>query len=98
MYSPIQELEQLTQKIEFNTATLPDYQRYEELLLQSGLPRNYIYSYLRRAGFNSWEDFVAARRSKERRQMISGAIIGGLVGLGLGVLFYDLLVEEGEEQ
>lgn len=89
------ELEQLTHKIENNTATLQDYERYEVLLLQGGLPREYIYSYLRRAGFNSWEEFLAARKNKARREMISGAIIGGLVGLGLGVLFYDLIGEGG---
>lgn len=96
MYTfPVQELEQLTHKIENNTATLQDYERYEALLLQGGLPLDYIYSYLDRAGFNSWEGFLAARQSKARREMIGGAIIGGLVGLGLGVLFYDLLGDGG---
>jgi hypothetical protein len=90
---PFDELEWLAEAIRNNTASLDDYQRYEQLLLWSGLPREYIYSYLQRGGFNSWQEFVAARQSREDAGQISGAVIGGLVGLGLGVLLYKALQE-----
>ena len=86
------ELEELTQRIEDNTATLRDYQRYESLLLHAGVPREYIYSYLTRAGFDSWEAFVEARQSKMWNE-IGGTVVGGLIGLGLGLLVYNALSE-----
>lgn len=87
------ELERLTEAIETNTASLHDYHRYEELLLQSGLSHAYIFSYLQRAGFTSWEDFWRARHDVARREQVSGTVIGGVVGLGLGVLLYSALKE-----
>ena len=81
----INELEVLTQKIERNTATLTDYDRYENLLQKGGLTHNYIYSYLNRAGFNTWDEFLQARKQKKNDQM-SGALVGGIIGLGIGLL------------
>lgn len=80
------ELENLTHKIEHNTATLSDYQRYEFLLEQGGLSHDYIYSYLNRAGFSSWQDLIKARKSKEKTEMLNAVAVGGLVGLGIGLL------------
>lgn len=84
------ELELLTQKIEYNTASLSDYQRYELLLEQGGLTHDYIYSYLNRAGFNSWQDLINARKDKEKSEMLNAVAIGGLVGLGVGLLLTGL--------
>jgi hypothetical protein len=80
------ELEELTQKIENNTAKVSDYQRYEYLLQEGGLSHDYIYSYLDRAGFNSWQDLIEARKNKERKETMNAVAVGGLVGLGIGLL------------
>ena len=80
-----------TDAIESNEATLEDYRRYEYLLQQEGLPKRYIYEYLERAGFYSWEDLVAARKSKENRNLANAAAVGGIVGLGLGLLLTAFL-------
>ena len=87
------ELEHLSNKIEINTATIEDYKRYETLLIGAGLPRDYIFAYLKKAGFNSWEDLVYARRRKEqiRQERLEAAVVGGIVGLGVGLLLADLL-------
>ena len=88
------ELELLTQKIESNTANLNDYQRYEILLENGGLSKEYIYSYLNRAGFNSWDELINARKEKERVKDNNAKLIGGIVGLGLGILIAKLFSED----
>lgn len=91
----LNELEVLTQRIEQNSATLADYKRYEFLLLSGGLTHDYIFSFLNRAGFNTWEDFISARRNKEQRNKdMEGAVVGGLIGLGLGLLLIGLLSDK----
>jgi hypothetical protein len=86
------ELERLTLLIEDNSASIEDYARYEFLLTNAGLPREYIYSYLARAGFTNWNDLVQERRNKQKKQTkIEEVVIAGLIGLGLGVLFAALL-------
>lgn len=89
----INELELLSQKIEKNTATLDDYKRYEKLLLNGGLSHNYIFSYLNRAGFQTWEEFITARQKKEDNKDKEALVVGGLVGLGLGLLLLGLFSE-----
>lgn len=84
------ELELLSQKIEKNTATIDDYKRYETLLLNGGLSHNYIFSYLNRAGFRTWEEFVSARQRKQSDKDSEAVVVGGLIGLGLGLLLLGL--------
>ena len=88
------ELELLCQRIETNTAKLADYQRYELLLTQGGLNREYIFSYLQRAGFNSWQELINARESQKSKEILSAVAIGGLVGLGLGLILSGLFSDE----
>jgi len=85
------ELELLTRKIETNTATIEDYKRYEVLLLNGGLTHEYIFSYLNQAGFKNWEDFIKTRQKKQTDKDNEAALIGGLVGLGLGLLLLGIL-------
>lgn len=84
------ELDHLCQKIENNSAKLVDYQRYEFLLTQGGLSRDYIFSYLNRAGFNNWQDLINARDNQETKEIFKAVAIGGLVGLGLGLILTGL--------
>ena len=86
------EIDDLTKKIQHNTATLVDYKRYEVLLLNEGLPRDYIFSYLNKAGFNTWEEFIRAREIKQQlaEENQKSMVIGGLVGIGLGLLLARL--------
>lgn len=88
------ELEMLTNKIEKNTATLDDYKRYEHLLLKGGLSQEYIYSYLKRAGFSSWEDFVSARNDKKFSDNVGGTIVGALIGLGIALIIDALFSKD----
>jgi hypothetical protein len=90
------ELEILTRKIEQNTATLDDYNRYETILLQGGLSSDYIHSYLIRAGFSNWNDLVLARRNKEQEKSQNAGVIGALVGLGLGLLIAEIFGEKSK--
>jgi len=86
------EIDSLTEKIHHNTATLHDYKRYELLLLNAGLSREYIFSYLNKAGFNTWEEFIRAREIKQQliEENQKSMVIGGLVGIGLGLLLARL--------
>ncbi|WP_338376495.1 hypothetical protein [uncultured Flavobacterium sp.] len=86
----IHEVELLSQKIEKNTATLEDYKRYENLLLNGGFTHDYIFSNLNRAGFWSWEEFIAARQKKEKDKDTEANIVGGLIGIGLGLLLLGM--------
>jgi len=87
------QLEVLSRKIETNTATLDDYKQYEFILLNSGLTKEYIYTFLTRAGFKNWEQFVSARKDKQKEKNIGTAIIGGIIGLGLGLILKSMLKE-----
>lgn len=84
------ELEALTQKIEQNSANLDDYKRYETILTSGGLSHTYIFSYLNRAGFRTWEEFIAARKKKAAE----ANTVGALIGLGLGILLLAALGEK----
>lgn len=87
------ELENLAGKIENNTANLADYRRYEQILTNAGLPRTYIFSYIKRAGFFSWEEFIKARIHQERahQENQKAMAVGGLVGIGLGLILAGAL-------
>ncbi len=87
------ELEALTFRIDNNSASLDDYKRYELLLVNAGLPKQYMYDYLRRAGFSNWDDFVKARKVKEKthQENIESTVVGGIIGLGLGLLLAGFL-------
>ena len=84
------ELEALTQKIEQNTASLEDYKRYETILTSGGLSHAYIFSYLNRAGFRTWEEFISARKKKTTE----ANTVGTLIGLGLGLLLLAALSDK----
>ncbi len=94
MSNLINELEMLSNKIEANSADLKDYKRYENILLNSGLSKTYIYNFLNRAGFKTWEEFAFARKDKEKEKNISSAIIGGIIGLGLGLILNSIFKDE----
>ncbi len=80
-------ISQLAKRIDNGTANLQDYYSYESLLLESGLSKEYIYSYLNEAGLKSWEELLRVRKIKEKQRDIKYAIlIGGLVGISTGIL------------
>ncbi len=84
------EINDLSKKIDSNTATLDDYKRYELLLLSGGISKDYIYNYLSKAGFNSWDEFVKARQNKETERN-NAIIVGSLVGIGIGLFLLTLI-------
>ncbi len=93
----LSELELLSQKIENNSALLEDYKRYEALLLNGGLSHDYIFLNLNKAGFNTWEEFVQARKKKERDKDIEAGIVGTLIGLGLGMLLMGIFGDKNKK-
>jgi len=80
----------LSDKIERNEATLQDYYAYEKLLIASGVDQYKIQSKLNEAGFESLEDYYnkrqAAKTLQQKREINDAAVLGALVGLGIGVL------------
>lgn len=90
------ELESLSQKIEFNTASISDYQRYEELLLTAGLPKDYILSYLKRGNMKSWEELIKARKKQGKlsEENLKMTVVGGLLGLAIGLFVMFLFAKE----
>jgi hypothetical protein len=86
------ELEQLTKLIENNRASLENYKRYEQILINGGLSRDFIFSYLNRAGFNSWEEFVNARQNKESevKEKKESWAVAAIIGIGIGLLISAL--------
>ena len=88
------QLERLTKKIEDNTASLQDYQQYESILRKGGLTHDYIFSYLQKAGFNSWVDFVKARKNIEYKERTLPVAIGGIIGIGVGLLLMGVFSKE----
>ena len=90
--SSYNELEQLTELIENNKASLENYKRYEQILINGGLSRNFIFSYLNRAGFNSWEEFVSARQNKESeaKENKESWAVAAIIGIGIGLLISAL--------
>jgi hypothetical protein len=86
----ISDLDVLSRKIELNTASLIDYKRYEAILREGGLSHEYIFQSLNKAGFTTWEEFIAARNKKQNSTDIEAGIVGGLLGLGLGLLLVGI--------
>ncbi len=77
------------ERIEAGAASSDDYQRYEDLLVSAGLPRDYVRSFIEEAGYDSWDAFRQARSGPEGDRGVSATLIGRVSGLGLGVLFQD---------
>ncbi len=90
----ISELDVLSRKIELNTASLIDYKRYEAILREGGLSHDYIFQSLNKAGFTTWEQFIIARKRKEKNDDVEAGIVGGLIGLGLGLLLIGIFGKE----
>lgn len=67
-------------KIEKSIAKSNDFKRYETLLLNNGLQKDYINLYLKKAGFNNWDEFIKKRDKKENNDEIA-SFIGGLLGI-----------------
>ena len=90
------ELGILSQKIEDNTASVQDYNRYEELLLNAGLQKEYILSYLKKADLKSWEDLIKARnkQGKLREENQKMNAVGGLLGIAIGLFVIYLIGDE----
>jgi hypothetical protein len=85
------EIERLSQKIRNNTATLSEYQRYEQLLVDNGLPLNFVRSSLEKSGYRSWEELIRIRKDETRDRYRETDTIGWLIGFGKSILLYDKL-------
>jgi|GEM_PF-3524928 hypothetical protein len=80
----------ISDKIRDDTASPEEYGEYERLLIQSGVSPTDVSANLKRAGFNSWNDFVLARHKsvslKQKNDIQEAVVVGGLIALGIGVL------------
>ena len=95
----INRIEQLSDKIQNNTANLNDYEEYEKLLIQGGYSKKIILKTLKDANIETYKELIEKRnkiyaeikQSKiealERRKIVEGIAVVGLIALGLAVLF-----------
>lgn len=87
----LQKLNELTEKIRTNTASVFEYNLYEQTLLQSGaFTHKEIFRYLENANLHSYDALIAARnRAKtiEDKKIVEGVAVVGLVALGLALIF-----------
>ncbi len=85
------ELEALQAKIRSNSASLADYERYEEILITNGISQEQFLSVLKRNGFLSLEDYCEQRnraKTLNQRYITEGAALGAILGIGAGLLMY----------
>ncbi|PWK27046.1 hypothetical protein LV89_01858 [Arcicella aurantiaca] len=71
-------------KIDTNKAVLDDYYQYEKLLLKAGLTQEQIRAKLTEHGFNSYNQYIDARKTattREQRNVVEVAVVAGLVVL-----------------
>ena len=92
-------IDELSNKIRDNTANLNDYEEYESLLNKAGYSHEFIMSKLKEANVDSYKDLIEKRfkiasdlkqRKKdalERRKIIEGIAVVGLVAIGLAIFF-----------
>lgn len=80
----------LTEKIRTNTASASEYGEYERLLINSGaFTKQEVQSHLAKADLHSYEALILRRTTKtlEERKFVEGAVVVGLVALGLALIF-----------
>lgn len=86
----LQQLNELTEKIRKNVASVAEYNEYENLLIKSGaFTHNEISSYLEKANINTYRDLIEARnkaKTIESKKIIEGVAVVGLVALGLALI------------
>jgi hypothetical protein len=87
----LQRLNVLTERIRTNTASVAEYNEYEQILVNSGaFDHPEIFQYLKNANLNSYDALIAARnRAKtiDDKKAVEGVVIVGLVALGLALIF-----------
>lgn len=78
-------------KVKNNTATVSDYENFEEMMKMLGVPPEMIKESLTKNSFNSWKDYYEERKKNENDkniyaiQSVEGAI-GGLSSAAIEVL------------
>jgi hypothetical protein len=87
----LQRLNILTERIRTNTASVPEYNEYEQILITSGaFDHTEIFQYLKNANLNSYESLIDARNRAitiADKKAVEGVVIVGLVALGLALIF-----------
>jgi len=83
-------LQELADKIKFDTATKEEYEEYYNILIESGISKNTIDNQLANGNFKTITDLYLTRKNadEERKRLINRNVVSGLVGIGLGVLLY----------
>lgn len=90
------ELENLQHKIRYNIAKYDDYKRYENILTSYGLSNERILNELKKAGFNSLEEYVYKRQNANSladKKMTEGDILAWLLGIGGALLLFWALTK-----
>ena len=87
----LQRLDVLTEKIRTNSASVTEYNEYEQILITSGAFDHFeIFQNLKNANLNSYDALIASRnRAKtiKDKKAVEGVVIVGLVALGLALIF-----------
>ena len=84
MNSVSQRLLALRDKIDTNVAQLPHYYEYENLLTQNGYTHDEVLNHIRPYGYVNWDDYYKARNRYPKDRNTEGAVLGSIIGLGLG--------------
>ncbi|MBI5326159.1 MAG: hypothetical protein HZB41_12960 [Ignavibacteriae bacterium] len=90
------ELKGLQEKIRYNFASLEDYKKYEQMLLDYGYSQDEIQNELKRMGFYSWEQYIN-NKSKPKtfaERLKDGEFNGWILGLGTALLLYFALKDD----
>lgn len=91
----IDKIKELKYKIGENTASLQEYQEYEQILINNGVPKEQLIGILRQNGIYSWEQYLLQRnkalKTFEQKRVLDSQIAGALMGVGAGLLLYLVL-------
>lgn len=84
------EIENISEKIRYNTAILQDFKNYENLLVKAGIPIEKVNSNIKKHGFESYDEYYDAKvnaKTKYEKYLLNVTIAAGLVAL-FGFLLY----------
>ena len=93
--SEVDNIKYLSELIQSGNAGIDDYNRYEQLLLSAGITQHEIRSKMYRHGFDSYEDYIVARRDAvtlQEKRVTRAIVSASLVALYLVVLY--LIVQQ----
>lgn len=86
----IDDVKEILEKVENNTASVSNYQQLQEIIELLGGNSDILLSKLKLNGFSNWNDFVQMRNKPEEKQNTSAVygLIGAIRGVSLAAVEY----------